>query len=91
MILIRCISGLGMSKIAQKSFEKFYREHTGNIHNEGHGCDQLHVKRIVEDHHGSICRKRKGKGVPLIIKYHPYNLKIPQIKYTMENINKRIL
>jgi two-component system phosphate regulon sensor histidine kinase PhoR len=36
MILIKVQDrGLGMSKIAQKRvFEKFYREHTGNIHNE---------------------------------------------------------
>jgi two-component system phosphate regulon sensor histidine kinase PhoR len=45
MILIKVQDrGLGMSKIAQKN-EKFYREHTGNIHNvKGHGLGLAYVK-----------------------------------------------
>ncbi len=57
--------GNGMSKQVQKRvFEKFYREHTGNVHNvKGHGLGLAYVKRIIDDHQGHISvESEKGKG-----------------------------
>lgn len=63
--------GQGISKAAQKKiFDKFYREHTGDIHNvKGHGLGLAYVKRIVDDHHGEVMvESEKGKGSTFIIK-----------------------
>lgn len=63
--------GNGMSKVVQnKIFDKFYREHTGDIHNvKGHGLGLAYSKRIIEDHHGKISVESiKGKGSTFIIK-----------------------
>jgi len=72
MVLVKIKdNGVGMSKIAQKRvFEKFYREHTGDIHNvKGHGLGLAYVKRIVDDHNGQVyVESEKGKGSTFIIK-----------------------
>ncbi|WP_027126704.1 sensor histidine kinase [Gelidibacter mesophilus] len=63
--------GNGMSKQVQKKvFEKFYREHTGNVHNiKGHGLGLAYVKQMVEDHQGHVSvESEKGKGSTFIIK-----------------------
>jgi len=63
--------GIGISKAAQKRvFEEFYREHTGDVHNvKGHGLGLANVKRIIDNHQGSISvESEKGKGSIFTIK-----------------------
>ena len=63
--------GIGMTKSTlKKVFDKFYREHTGDVHNvKGHGLGLAYVKRIVDDHNGEInVESEKDKGSSFIIK-----------------------
>ncbi len=81
-------NGIGMNKeTVKRVFEKFYRAHTGNIHNvKGFGLGMSYVKAVIDEHKGRIkVESTQGKGSCFTVEMPLAEKSVHAAKVTSDN------
>jgi two-component system phosphate regulon sensor histidine kinase PhoR len=72
MVVTISDKGLGIAEADQKAvFDKYYRVHSGNLHNvKGFGLGLSYVRMMVEAHHGKIrLQSKPGEGTMIELRF----------------------
>jgi signal transduction histidine kinase len=71
LVIVVKDNGIGMDAETRKhAFDRFYRGHTGDLHNvKGYGIGLNHVKSIIDAHGGTIqLKSERGSGSAFILR-----------------------